>query len=115
MLHTTSLLRSPLLLKKTLLTKGGFKVGQLIAFLAKMGKLKIVWSRELPTILSSVTVIKDSANRYFLSFVVEVLPEVLSKIDNSVGIDLGFKTFVTPRVFRLGRMSNKQIYISKKK
>ena len=29
---------------------------------------------------------------YFLSFVVEVLPEVLPKTDNSVGIDLGLKT-----------------------
>ena len=54
-----------------------------------------MWSRELPAIPSSVTVIKDSANRYFLSFVVEVLPEVLPKTDNSVGIDLGIKTFAT--------------------
>ncbi|MCL2932527.1 MAG: hypothetical protein MGG11_09765 [Trichodesmium sp. MAG_R03] len=51
-----------------------------------------MWSRELPAIPSSVTVIKDSAHRYFLSFVVEVLPEVLPKTDNSVGIDLGIKT-----------------------
>ena len=76
-------------------TKGGFKVGQHKVYLAKIGKLKIVWSRELPAIPSSVTVIKDSANRYFLSFVVEVLPEVLPKTDNSVGIDLGIKTFAT--------------------
>ncbi|MCL2933448.1 MAG: hypothetical protein MGG11_14710 [Trichodesmium sp. MAG_R03] len=53
-----------------------------------------MWSRELPPIPSSVTVIKDSAYRYFLSFVVEVLPEVLPKTDNSVGIDLGIKTAV---------------------
>ena len=51
-----------------------------------------MWLRELPAIPSSVTVIKDSANRYFLSFVVEVLPEVLPKTDNSVSIDLGIKT-----------------------
>ncbi len=42
--------------------------------------------------MTIVTVIKDSANGYFLSFVVEVLPEVLPKTDNSVGIDLGIKT-----------------------
>ena len=36
--------------------------------------------------------IKDSANRYFLSFVVEVFPEVLPKTGNSVAIDLGIKT-----------------------
>ena len=76
--------------------KGGFKVGQhKVPSNAKIGKLKIVWSRELPAAPSSVTVIKDSANRYFLSFVVEILPETLPKTDNSVGIDLGIKTFAT--------------------
>ncbi|NEO56661.1 MAG: transposase [Okeania sp. SIO3B5] len=33
--------------------------------------------------------------RYFLSFVIEIQPEVLPKTDNSVGIDLGIKTFAT--------------------
>ncbi|WP_363268503.1 hypothetical protein [Okeania sp. SIO2B3] len=42
--------------------------------MAKIGELKILWSRELPTAPSSVTVIKDSANRYSLSFVVEIQP-----------------------------------------
>ncbi|WP_363268175.1 RNA-guided endonuclease TnpB family protein [Okeania sp. SIO2B3] len=51
--------------------------------------------RKLPSEPSSVTVIKDSANRYFLSFVVEIQPETLPKTDNSVGIDLGIKTFAT--------------------
>ncbi len=51
--------------------------------------------RKLPSQPSSVTVIKDSANRYFLSFVIETLPKILSQTDNSVGIDLGIKTFAT--------------------
>ena len=76
-------------------TKGGFKVGQHKVYLAKIGELKIVWSRELPTAPSSVTVIKDSANRYSLSFVVEIQPEILPQTDNSVGIDLGIKNFAT--------------------
>ncbi|WP_375340008.1 RNA-guided endonuclease InsQ/TnpB family protein [Okeania sp. KiyG1] len=76
-------------------TKGGFKIGQHKVYLAKIGKLKIVWSRELPAAPSSVTVIKDSANRYFLSFVVEIQPETLPENKNSVGIDLGIKTFAT--------------------
>ncbi len=61
-----------------------------------------MWLRELPNVPSSVTVIKDgrgdsriAPTRYFLSFVVEILPEVLPKTDNSVGIDLGIKTFAT--------------------
>ncbi|NES68599.1 MAG: transposase, partial [Okeania sp. SIO2D1] len=84
-------------------TKGAFKVGQhKVPSNPKIGKLKIVWSRELPTVPSSVTVIKDvGANgrsplhRYFLSFVVEIQPEVLPQTDNSVGIDLGVSTFAT--------------------
>ena len=31
-------------------TKGGFKVGQLMVYLARIEKLKITWSRELPPI-----------------------------------------------------------------
>ncbi len=82
--------------------KGGFKVGQHKVYLAKIGKLKIVCPRELPAAPSSVTVIKDcrgdsriAPTRYFLSFVVEIRPETLPKTDNSVGIDLGIKTFAT--------------------
>nr|WP_240041624.1 transposase [Okeania hirsuta] len=55
----------------------------------------MVWSRDLPAAPSSVTVIKDSAHRYFLSFVVEIQPEILPQTDNSVGIDLGISTFAT--------------------
>ncbi|WP_287277547.1 MULTISPECIES: RNA-guided endonuclease TnpB family protein [unclassified Okeania] len=76
-------------------TLKGFKVHQDKVYLAKIGKLKVAWSRKLPSEPSSVTVIKDSANRYFLSFVVEIQPEALPKTDNSVGIDLGIKTFAT--------------------
>ena len=36
--------------------------------------------------------IKYYYDGYFLSFVVEVRPEVLSETDNSIGIDLGIKT-----------------------
>ncbi len=75
--------------------KGGFKVGQDKVYLAKIGKLKVHWSRPLPSEPSSVTVIKDSANRYFLSFVVETSTQILPKTDNSIGIDLGISTFAT--------------------
>jgi len=47
----------------------------------------------LPNPPSSVTVIKDAANRYFLSFVIEVNQQLLPESPNSVGIDLGIKTF----------------------
>ncbi len=43
-----------------------FKISEEVVYLAKIGDLKPVWSRELPSVPSSVTVIKDCANRYFL-------------------------------------------------
>lgn len=58
-----------------------------------VGDLKPIWSRELPFEPSSVTVIKDAANRYFLSFVVDVEPVKLEAENQSIGIDLGLKTF----------------------
>ncbi len=73
----------------------GFQVHQDKVYLAKIGKIKVIWSRPLPGEPSSVTVIKDSAQRYFLSFVVEIQPQILPESRNSVGIDLGIKTFAT--------------------
>jgi putative transposase len=75
--------------------KGGFKIYQHCVSLAKIGKLKIVWSRELPSDPSSVTVIKDAASRYFISFVVEIQYQYLPSTGNTVGIDLGIATFAT--------------------
>ncbi|MGY1402300.1 RNA-guided endonuclease TnpB family protein, partial [Streptomyces sp. SS10] len=43
--------------------------------LPKIGDLKVTWSRPLPSTPSTVTVVKDSAGRYFASFVVETGPE----------------------------------------
>jgi putative transposase len=76
-------------------TKGGFKVHPDKVTLAKIGFLEIEWSRPLPLFPSSVTVIKDAANRYFLSFVVEINPVQLFDNGQSVGIDLGIIDFAT--------------------
>ena len=64
-------------------------------YLPKIGNLDIVWSRPLPSEPSSVTVIKDSADRYFLSFVIEIIPERLPNNGQSIGIDLGIIDFAT--------------------
>ncbi len=72
-----------------------YKIGQEKIYLPKVGKIKIVWSRPLASQPTSLTIIKDSANRYFASFVVEINPESLPKTDNSIGIDLGISTFAT--------------------
>ncbi|MGB3614790.1 MAG: transposase, partial [Elainellaceae cyanobacterium] len=72
---------------------GGFSLKGDKVYLAKVGKLKVRWSRPLPSEPSSVTVIKDRAGRYFLSFVVEVQPVHIPAKNHSVGVDLGIKTF----------------------
>ena len=74
-------------------TDNAFKISGGIVYLAKIGDLKPIWSRELPSEPSSVTVIKDAANRYFLSCVVEVDPVQVDAKNQSIGIDLGIKTF----------------------
>jgi putative transposase len=74
-------------------TKAAFSVKDREVYLAKVGNLKPIWSKGLPSEPSSVTVIKDCANRYFLSFVVEVEPVSINADNQSIGIDLGVKTF----------------------
>ena len=73
--------------------KGGFSLKAAKVFLAKIGCIKTKWSRPLPSEPSSVTVIKDTAGRYFLSFVVEVQPEIKPATNEAVGIDLGINVF----------------------
>ena len=72
---------------------GGFSVKGEEIYLAKIGNVRPIWSRKLPSAPTSVTVIKDAANRYFLSFVVEVEPIQIDAKNQSIGIDLGIKTF----------------------
>jgi putative transposase len=74
-------------------TKAAFSIKDKEVYLAKIGNLKPIWSRELPSEPSSVTVIKDCAGRYFLSFVVEIEPITIEAKNPSIGIDLGIKTF----------------------
>src|SRR5215472_17508283 len=62
--------------------------------LPKIGDVPVRWSRPLPSEPSSVTVIGDSAGRYFASFVVETGPGALPEVGSGVGIDLGLRHFV---------------------
>jgi len=51
------------------------------------------WSRPLPSEPSSVTVVRDSAGRYFASFVVQADPGTTPEAEQVVGIDLGLTHF----------------------
>ncbi|NGO07631.1 transposase [Streptomyces sp. HC44] len=65
--------------------------------LPKIGAVKVAWSRRLPAVPSSVTVIKDSAGRYFASFVIDTDPaadaERMPATGQAIGIDLGLTHF----------------------
>ncbi|MEO1096076.1 MAG: RNA-guided endonuclease TnpB family protein, partial [Cyanobacteria bacterium J06638_28] len=75
--------------------KGGFSIKFGKVYLAKIGEIKTKWSRPLPSEPSSVTVIKDCAGRYFLSFVVEIEPACVEPKNQGVGVDLGIETLAT--------------------
>lgn len=77
-------------------TKSAFRLkdsgtdGEPIVHLAKQNApIKIKWSRPLPSAPTSLTVIRDSAGRYFISFVVRVKPVKLPPKAKAVGIDMG--------------------------
>ncbi|WP_416970532.1 RNA-guided endonuclease InsQ/TnpB family protein [Streptomyces sp. 4F14] len=62
-------------------------------YVAKVGNLKVTWSRRLPAAPTSLTVTRDSCGRYFLSFVVDTGPDILPGVDADTGIDLGLSAF----------------------
>jgi putative transposase len=59
--------------------------------------MRVKWSRVLPSVPSTVTVVRDGAGRYFASFVVETDPAAdldrMPGTDTSVGIDLSLAHF----------------------
>ncbi len=59
--------------------------------------LDIAWSRPLPedAKLLSLTVSRDTANRYFVSILVETDVQPLKQVKAEVGIDVGIKTLAT--------------------
>ena len=71
------------------LTRNGFGITTGGVRLAKVGDVRLVWSRDLPSVPSSVTVIREADGRYYASFVVEVAPTPLPQTRSDVGIDLG--------------------------
>lgn len=61
--------------------------------LSKIGYVPVKLSRPLPSVPSSVTVIKDASGRYFASFVVDVETEPISGEAPEIGVDLGLRHF----------------------
>jgi len=78
------------------LTRNGFSIrpnGRL--YVAKVGDMKVRWSRALPSESSSVTIIREPDGHYYASFVVDVAPTPLPVAAREVGIDLGITRLAT--------------------
>ena len=68
---------------------------QLNLTLAKMGHLRIRWSRQFASNPSTVTIIKDCAGRYFATLCLDETVAPLPKTGEDVGIDLGIGCLAT--------------------
>nr|WP_222719234.1 RNA-guided endonuclease TnpB family protein [Actinokineospora xionganensis] len=78
------------------LTRNGFHIrsdGRL--YLAKVGDIRVRWSRGLPSQPSSVTIIREPDGHYYASFVVDVAPIPLPEIAREAGVDLGITRLAT--------------------
>lgn len=78
------------------LTRNGFSIrpnGRL--YIAKVGDVRVRWSRELPAEPSSVTIIAEPDGHYYVSFVVEIQPTPLPAVERESGVDLGISRLAT--------------------
>jgi putative transposase len=73
-------------------TRRGFKIRNGKLRLSKIGDIKVVWSRDLPSDPKTATVTLDTAGRYHVSFTVEKV-DVPYSGGRPVGVDLGIKAF----------------------
>jgi putative transposase len=78
-------------------TRSAFKfdVGNQRLELAKIGRLKVKWSRRVEVEPSTVTVIRRSSGRYFVSLVLDIQPAPLPETGQSVGVDFGVVRLAT--------------------
>ncbi|WP_285580774.1 RNA-guided endonuclease InsQ/TnpB family protein [Actinoallomurus iriomotensis] len=62
-------------------------------YVAKVGDLRVKWSRALPSAPTSVTITMDAAGRYWASFVIDADLDILPELETGTGIDLGLNHF----------------------
>jgi putative transposase len=78
------------------LTRNGFSLRPNgMFFVAKVGHVRVRWSRRLPSQPSSVTIIREPSGHYYASFVVDVPPTPLQVVAREAGVDLGIARLAT--------------------
>jgi putative transposase len=70
-------------------TQRGFTLKDQVLCLAGGIHIRPVWSRNLPSVPTSVRVYRDTTGAWWASFVVQVMTDPLVAVDSSVGIDWG--------------------------
>ena len=76
-------------------TRSAFKWGAKSLALSGIGKLDIRWSRDFISAPTTVTVTKDTAERYFVTLCLDEKVEKLAPVHKAVGIDLGITALAT--------------------
>jgi putative transposase len=78
-------------------TKSAFKwdASNRNLIIAKLGRLRIRWSRPFESYPTTVTIKKDRAGRYFVTFMLDEKRSELTKTNQTVGIDLGISRLAT--------------------
>jgi putative transposase len=77
------------------LTRNAFRFEEGKLYIAKSKEpLEVLYSRDLPSEPSSLTIIKTPSDRYFISFVCEFIP-VKTSGTKVTGIDLGLNSLIT--------------------
>src|SRR6266566_1239011 len=76
------------------LTRNGFTLHGERLYLAKVGDIRVQWSRALPSVPSSVTVIREPDGWYYASFVVNRQVTPLPSCGREAGIDVGLNSLV---------------------
>ena len=86
------------------LTRNGFSLkGNGRLFVAKVGEVRVRWSRDLPSAPSSVTIIREPDGRFYASFVVDVPTSPLPAVAREAGVDLGIARLATTATTDGGR------------
>jgi putative transposase len=71
------------------------EVASVALYVAKVGEVRVRWSRPMPSTPSSVTVIREADGRYYASFVVQRNPAPLPACNREIGIDVGLGRLIT--------------------
>ncbi len=76
-------------------TRSAFKWGTKSLALSGIGRLDVRWSRDFASAPTTVTVTKDTAERYFVTLCLDEKVKKLAPVHKAVGIDLGITALAT--------------------